>query len=134
MGLREPYQDALEALPVIQTRWRTGVLSNADDGYLFPLLSRIGWKFEAVLSSEEARAYKPLPSPFRQIMSKLGVGPEESIYVGDTLYDDILGAKGVGMRVAWVNRHGASPDSQFPKPDYEVQSLKELPDILQALS
>ena len=46
MGLREPYQDALQALPVIQTHWRTGLLSNADDGYLFPLLERRGWEFE----------------------------------------------------------------------------------------
>ncbi len=131
MGQREPYQDALEALPVVQARWRTGVLSNADDGYLFPLLNRIGWEFEAVLSSEGARAYKPLPSPFRQIMGVLGVGPEEAIYVGDTLYDDVLGARGVGMRAAWINRHGAPPDPQLPKPDYEIRSLKELPGIIE---
>ena len=134
MGRRDPFQDAIEALPMIQARWKTAVLSNADDGYLFPLIDKIGWKFDAVLSSEGARAYKPLPSPFRQIMGQLGVGPDEAIYVGDTLYDDILGAKGVGMRAAWVNRHQATPDPRFPKPDYEVRSLTELPEILRALS
>ena len=135
MGLREPYPDALEALPVIQARWRTGVLSNADDGYLYPLLSRLGWKFEAVLSSEEARAYKPAPSPFKQVMDKLGVeDPTEVMYVGDALFDDVRGAKGVGMRVAWVNRNGASADPQSPKPDHEVRSLTELPGILEAVS
>ena len=134
MGMREPYQDALDALPVIQARWATGVLSNADDKYLFPLLSRTGWKFESVLSSEGARAYKPLPSPFRQIMEKLGVAPDETIYVGDTLVDDVLGAKGVGMRVAWVNRGGGTPDPQVPEPDYEIRTLTELPGILQSAS
>ena len=134
MGLREPYQDALEALPALQAGWRTGVLSNADDSYLNPLLDRIGWKFDAVLSSEGARAYKPLPSPFRQVMSVLRVGPEEAVYVGDTLYDDILGARGVGMRTAWINRHGASLDPRFPSPDYQLRGLKELPGILQAVS
>jgi 2-haloalkanoic acid dehalogenase type II len=134
MGEREPYQDALEALPAIQSRWRTGVLSNADDDYLFPTLARAGWKFEAVLSSEEARAYKPLPSPFRQIMDRLGVGPEEAMYVGDTQYDDVLGAGGVGMRTAWVNRHGASLDPRLPDPDYEIRSLVELTEIAQSAS
>ncbi len=134
MGLREPYQDTLDALPALQAQWRTAVLSNADDNYLFPLLDRVGWSFEAVLSSEGARAYKPLPSPFKQIMDQLGVGPEETIYVGDTLYDDIVGGRGVGMRTAWINRHGASHDPQFPRPDYEISSLKELPAILEASS
>ena len=134
MGLREPYQDSLEALPKIQAHWRTGILSNADDDYLLPLLKRIGWKFDAVLSSEGARAYKPLPSPFLQIMGRLGTGPEQAMYVGDTLYDDVVGAKGAGMRVAWINRHGASRDPRFPNPDYEVRSLNELPGILEEAS
>ena len=131
MAQREPYQDAREVVPVIQSRWRTGVLSNADDGYLFPLLGRIGWTFEGVLSSEGARAYKPLPSPFRQIMDKLGVGPEEAVYVGDSLFDDVLGAQGVGMRAAWINRQAAPPDPDLPMPDFEVRNLKELPGILE---
>ena len=134
MGRREPYQDATEALAAVQLHWRTGILSNADDGYLFPLLDRIGWRFEAVLSSEGARAYKPLPSPFRLILGTLGVGAEEAIYVGDTLYDDILGAKGVGMRAVWINRHGGSADPQLPDPDYEIRSLNELPGLLRAAS
>ena len=134
MGMRRAYQDALDALPVLQTGWNTGVLSNADDNYLFPLLDRMGWKFEAVLSSEEARAYKPLPAPFREIMDRMGVGSDEAIYVGDTLYDDVVGAKGVGMRAVWINRHGASPDPQYLSPDYEIRSLNELPEILRAAS
>ena len=130
MGLREPYQDALEALPEIQARWRTGILSNADDAYLFPLLSRLDWTFEVVLSSEGARAYKPLPAPFVQVLGALGVTPEEAVYVGDAPYDDVVGAKGVSMRVAWVNRNGAARDANLPKPDYELRSLVELLDIL----
>ena len=131
MGLRDPYQDALEALPLIQARWKTGLLSNADDGYLFPVLESTGWKFEAVLSSEGALAYKPHPGPFHQILGMMGVAPEEALYVGDTLYDDVLGAHGVGMRAAWINRHGAPPDPQMPTPDFEVSSLTQLPEILQ---
>ena len=133
MGRRQPYEDALEALPVIQASWRTGVLSNADDSYLMPLLSRLGWKFDAVLSSEGARAYKPLPSPFKQVIAMLGIAPQEAIYVGDTLYDDVVGAKGVGMRAAWVNRHGALPEPQLTMPDYQVRSLKELPEIVRSI-
>ena len=134
LGLREPYEDAVEVLPVVQSRWKTAMLSNADDKFLYPLVSRLRWRFDAALTSERIRAYKPLPSPFRAIMDELGVAAEEAIYVGDSLYDDILGARGVGMRAAWVNRNGAAADPELPRPDYEVGSLRELPDILESIS
>ena len=126
MGDRDPYPDAVEALPEIQRRWRTGVLSNADDDYLYPLIRRNGWQFEAVLSSEGARAYKPLPSTFLQILEKMAVDPSETLYVGDNPYDDVLGAKSVGMNAAWINRLGAAHDPRFPTPDFEVSSLGQL--------
>jgi 2-haloalkanoic acid dehalogenase type II len=132
MGVRDPYPDAVEALPEIQARWKTGVLSNADEGYLYPLLERIGWKFPVVLSSEEVGAYKPLPAAFERVLDDLGVGAGEAVYVGDTLYDDILGSRGVGMRSAWINRYGASRDSLMPAPDFEIHSLAELPALLEA--
>ena len=54
--------------------------------------------------------------------------------MGDTQYDDVLGAGGVGMRTAWVNRHGASLDPRLPDPDYEIRSLVELTEIAQSAS
>ena len=134
MGLREPYEDALEALPTVQGRWGTGVLSNADDGYLMPLLDRVGWEFRAVVSSERARAYKPLASSFWLVLDELGVGPEESVYVGDSLYDDVLGSKGVGMASVWMNRTGAPLDPSLPRPDRELRTLRELPEAIESLS
>ena len=131
MGLRDPYTDALEALPLIQSRWKTGLLSNADDGYLLPVLERTGWEFEAVLSSEGALAYKPHPGPFHQILGMMGVAAGDALYVGDTLYDDVLGAQSVGMQAAWINRHGATLDPKMPSPDFEVSSLTQLPELLQ---
>ena len=134
MGLREPYADAMQALPAIQARWSTGVLSNADDGYLLPLLDRIGWKFDAVLSSEMVHSYKPQAAPFRQVLHMLDVPAWEAVYVGDTQFDDVLGASGVGMRTVWVNRKGASPDPHLPELDRQVESLTELPGILEEMS
>ena len=109
------------------------MLSNADDGYLIPLLDRMGWRFDAVLSSEMAHAYKPLPVPFRQVLQMLGVCPVESVYVGDTQFDDILGASKVGMKTVWVNRNEVPPDPNLPAPDRQVKSLTELPNILERM-
>ena len=130
MGEREIYPDALEALPEIRTHWRTALLSNADDGYLNPTLARISGRFEVVLSSEQAQAYKPHPRPFLQVAEQLGVAPSQCAYVGDSQFDDVLGAGRVGMTTIWVSRHGAAPDPDLPAPDYQVSSLTQIPGLL----
>ena len=130
MGERAPYPDALSALPGIQRRWRTGLLSNADNDYLYPILERQAWHFEVVVSSEGVQAYKPLPEPFRIVMERMGVAPEESLYIGDSLHDDVLGCKAVGMRAAWINRPGSPLDPAGPQPDFVLASLDELAGVL----
>ena len=127
---REPYPDAVEALPPVQAKWRTGILSNADDAFLYPPLQRHGLRFEVVLSSEKARAYKPHPAAFRQALELLGADASETVYVGDSPLDDILGAKLVGMQVAWLNRDGEPPADSLPDPDYEIHKLTELVPVL----
>ena len=131
MGHHEIYPDAVEVLPLIQRRWKTGILSNADDDYLGPVLDRLGLKFDVVLSSEEARSYKPMPSLFLQVIERLGAAPDEVVYVGDSQFDDVVGAKGVGMRAVWLNRRGDKRDTTLPAPDYEIDSLIKLPPILE---
>lgn len=130
MGRREWYPDAIEALPQVQARWRTGVLSNADDAYLYPTLQSMRLPFEAVLSSEAARAYKPHSASFRLIMDMLGVKAEECVYVGDNQFDDVMGAREVGMKAVWLNRKETAPDPQLPLPDHQIRSLTELLQVL----
>ena len=107
---RDPYPETVEALQAVQRQWRTAVLSNADDAYLMPNLDLLGVEFEAVLSSEEARVYKPLPGLFQMMLRKLNVKAEESVYVGDRQFEDVQGARRVGINPIWINRSGAPPD------------------------
>lgn len=133
LGRHPPYPDAIEVLPRLQRDWRTAIVSNADDAYLLPSLKLLGVRFEAVVSSERARAYKPLPKPFMDALSSLKVAPAQAVYVGDQPFDDVLGAKKVGMRAIWLNRNGASYDGSAPRPDAEIQLLHELPEVLKSL-
>ena len=54
---------------------------------------------------------------------------EEFIIVGDSLTSDIRGGNNAGIRTCWYNPKGKSKD-QDVRVDYEIRSLKELPDIL----
>ena len=128
---RDPYPETVEALKAVQTGRRTAVLSNADDDYLMPNLELLGVQFEAVLSSEKARIYKPLPELFRKMLNMLSVTPEESIYVGDRQLEDVQGATAVGIHAVWVNRYANPPDPDLPEPAYQISSLLELPGLLE---
>jgi len=127
---REAYPETVEAVRAIQQGWRTAVLSNADDDYLLPNLKLLGLEFDAVLSSEMARVYKPLPGFFRQMLCRLGVTPQESVYVGDRQFEDVQGAASVGMGTVLVNRSRAPLDPELPQPTYQVSSLLQLPGLL----
>ena len=130
LSRRPPYGETVEALGLMQRGWRIAVLSNADDAFLMPSLKLLGVEFEAVLSSEEARVYKPRPGLFLEILRRLKVNPQEAVYVGDKQFEDVQGAQQAGMKAVWINRSEAAPDPHLPRPDYQINSLLQLPGLL----
>jgi 2-haloalkanoic acid dehalogenase type II len=130
LAQRKPYPEATEAVRRVQADYRIAVLSNADNGYLMPNLALLDLEFEAVLSSETARVYKPLPGLFEAMLRSLGVAATETVYVGDRQYEDVLGAAGVGINPVWINRDGRPLDPELPAPDHQISSLLELPALL----
>ena len=130
MARRPAYEDTAAALSRLKGSVRLAVLSNADDRVLIPIAQDLGFPFEAILSSEAARAYKPRPAIFKNILGTLKVSPAEAVYVGDRQYEDVQGAFSVGITTAWINRAGLPRNPDLPAPDYELASLLELPDIV----
>ncbi len=89
----------------------------------------------AVYSSEIAWT-KPHPEAFRAALAAVGVrDPARAVFVGDRPYDDIHGAKEVGMRAVLVP-HSAIPDSQKGHveghPDAVVDRLADLLAVVDA--
>ena len=127
--------DALDALGRTRT---LAVLSNADDRFLFGTIEHNGWDcFARVLSSEEARAYKPDPRIFARFLQDMDVAPDAVLYVGDAPYDDAHGAKLAGMHTVLVQRTQETPGRTPPPengallpPDHIVSDLSEIPALL----
>ncbi len=81
-----------------------GIVSNAFDppALAHAELDRLGVSARvdvAVFSSETGKR-KPHPAGFRRALAVLGVGPYESLFVGDRLVEDIHGAAALGLRTA----------------------------------
>ncbi len=129
MGSRPAFPETLAALSSLQGRCALGVFSNADDDFLLPALARTGVDWAAVASSESARVYKPLTKAFMHIAGLLGVDARGIWYVGDNLFDDVLGANTAGMVSVWINRGGSCVEGESA-PDAEIKDLHGLSALL----
>ncbi|KYC39143.1 L-2-haloalkanoic acid dehalogenase [Scytonema hofmannii PCC 7110] len=84
--------------------------------------------FETILISEVEGVRKPDPEIFYRALHKLGVTPEQSVFVGDHPTVDVLGAKNIGMKAIWKrDRHWTEP----VEADAIVEDLGMLPEIVQ---
>ena len=54
------------------------------------------------ICSEQSGYLKPHESSFLAICDKMRVNPQEVVYVGDSYFKDIMGAKKVGMKTLWL--------------------------------
>ncbi|HVL88062.1 MAG TPA: HAD family hydrolase [Candidatus Thermoplasmatota archaeon] len=122
---RPLYDDVLpcmDRLPV-----RACIVSNVDQAHLEAILAAtgLGSRVAFALSSEEAGAYKPHPRIFQLAARRFGLPPESILHVGDSLVDDVVGAKRTGFAAAWLNRRGAARPSEFPG-DFALRELHEL--------
>lgn len=79
---------------------RMAVISNSD-GRADEGLRAAGLldRFEFVIDSQLVGFEKPDPRIFEAALSRMGVAPEESLYIGDLYEVDVVGARAAGMDV-----------------------------------
>ena len=91
--------------------------------------------FDACVWSSDLDWTKPHPAAFRAALDAVGVAdPARCVYVGDRPYDDVSGAKAVGMRAVLVPHSDIPPHQQVPvdvTPDGVIARLSELPELIE---
>jgi putative hydrolase of the HAD superfamily len=79
----------------------------------------------AVVTSARAGAAKPDPRIFEQALELADVAAADAVHVGDSIENDVEGARALGIRAVLVARHGPAPDGVEA-----VSSLAQLPALL----
>ena len=98
------------------------LVSDADRDELAAVLAFHGISVAEVVTSEEARAYKPRPEPFRLALARLGVNPADVVHIGNSPSTDVAGAAALGIDTAFIDRVGEGPVAAT----YTARSLTEL--------
>ena len=89
--------------------------------------------FSVVVASAEEGVAKPDPEIFRIALHRADCTPEQAVMIGDRLDNDIAPANLLGMTTVRIMRgfgQYASPDRDEMTPDYTVNHLSELCEIL----
>jgi HAD superfamily hydrolase (TIGR01549 family) len=117
-------------------------------GYSVGLISDVAWGLPSEFPMRDIKFYgldayfddyvfstdiglrKPHPKIFKVALSNLGVDASESMYVGNSIYNDIKGAKGVGMK-AVLKKSPYCPLEEGVVPDHTVSSLREVINLIE---
>ena len=82
--------------------------------------------FDIVVVSDEVGWRKPKADIFDVALRHLGMPASRALFVGDRADIDVVGAHGVGMPVAWINRDRAPLPAGIAPPEFEITDLSEL--------
>lgn len=125
------YPDVLPTLEWLRKNYALGVVTSGPSYQRLKLeLTGLSGFFDVIVTREDVKAIKPEPKIFLHALEKLGVKPGEALYVGDSLSQDVYGAKHVGMTAVWINRSG---ENGYHMADYEIRTLHELKKILEVM-
>jgi putative hydrolase of the HAD superfamily len=122
-------------LRALKPQVRIGLISNFDHGPTArEILRRHGIEdlFDVTLISAEFGRRKPHPSIFEAALAALRVDRSQALYVGDTLTDDVYGAHGAGIDVAWISPDQAGVAIDGAGPTFVIRELTDLPHLLGA--
>jgi 2-haloacid dehalogenase len=119
------FNDTKPTLERLAKKYRLCIISNVDNDIIGSTRDRIGIRFDAIVTAQDARAYKPDVRPFQIALQRLGVKPAEVLHVSSGFRYDMPPAHQLGLRTAWINRKHEKSSSQI-KPDFEFHSLGEL--------
>jgi 2-haloacid dehalogenase len=104
---------------------KLAILSNGSPDMLDPLVAQSGLRFDAVLSVDGLRTYKPDPAVYQLAVDELRIPKSDIGFVSSNGWD-AQGAKSFGFTVFWINRTGAPVDRLGFRPDHVVKSLHEI--------
>ena len=134
------FPDTRDALAYLKQHYKLVIVSNVDRASFRHSNERLGVAFDAIVTAEDAGAYKPALNHFHLALARLadmGVPKDRVLHVAQSLYHDHVPAKRLGLRTMWVNRRagraqegGATPAAPVPvTPDGEVPTLAALADL-----
>lgn len=124
-----PFADSVAALGRLQARYRLAIISNTDDDFLAASLRLLQVPFDATITAEQARSYKPSQRNFELALERIAAPRERVLHVAQSLLHDHVPARALGLRSVWINRRAGKTGPGATRPTTEARPDLELPDL-----
>lgn len=123
------FPDSLNALNALGNNYRIGVISDTWPS-IVPVLERFGLLpyFHTLTFSYKLGVYKPHPTMYQDALDKLGILPEETIFIDDGV-ENLRGAQKAGIQPVLIT---AKPGAEECPPD--MASIQTVSGILELLA
>ena len=127
------YDGVREAMDFLKTAdVKVGCVTNKNAQFTLPILEKLGIKddFEIIICGDTLAKKKPDPLPLLHAAEKLGVTPEQSMMLGDSM-SDVKAARAAGFDIICMSygyNHGE--DIRDYNPDAVVDSMAEIKNII----
>ncbi len=118
---------ATELTTLREAGWNLGLLTNCDLDLIGETRRRLPVPFEAVVTSEDAGAYKPADNHFDRFDAAFQ--PEQWVHVAQGYVHDMVPAHRLGIARVWINRQDERPAD----PSILQQVLPDLKGLLAAV-
>lgn len=125
-GFLEPYPGTDYVLLKLKNNGvKVGVLTDAPKLKAWVRLASMSLSnfFDVVVTFEDSKKLKPSQKPFKVILNKLRIKPEECLMVGDRPERDLKGAKKLGIKTCFA-KYG-NPTGKA-KADYTINDIRDL--------
>lgn len=121
-------EGAAETIKILSQDYLLGIATSRleENVYEVPDLAALRHYFRVTVAYEDTINHKPDPAPLILTAERLGVSPEESVYVGDA-ETDLQAARAAGMKMILYSKHPASDA------DASTSSFQELPELVARL-
>lgn len=132
MAKLQPHKDVEEGLLMLkEAGFRLATLTNSAEKVAAKQLEHAGIAsfFEARLSVDSMRMFKPKLHTYRKALKLLSASPEETLFVAAHGWD-ITGAQRAGLSAAFIGRPG---QALYPLAEPPAYQGKTLPDIARQL-
>lgn len=126
-----PFDGVVPLLNELKQRYRIGLLTNGPSDIQWDKIRSLGFGhvFDAIVVAGDVGIYKPDTGVFEMLLDRLNVQASSTLFVGDAYELDIVGARGAGMRTAWIRRNDARP-TEGVAPDIEIVEATALREVL----
>ena len=121
------FEDAISTLEALKGKYKLGVLSDTWPS-IVPKLKAYGLYdyFDCFTFSYELGVYKPNPQMYEDALSKMGLPPEQTIFIDD-FTGNLEGAQAAGIQPVLIQ---AKPDADDTDKMPKIKKVSELLEIL----